>query len=542
MKKILLLSPCSAEKIERSYLGPTLGVVRLAGFLTKKGHDAEYFDPSLWIATGKSPSLEDKLRQKEWDFIGISCLDETLLTDIRHIHLANELCPCATLIVGGIEAQFNYQTILDKTPCNIVILGEGEIPLLKIIEGEPLHKIPGVAFKSNAEPLDQELFIEATTSINWEDVPYEAYWDYYVDKYGDRINDEKNREIHTVRVFSRNRCPIGCKFCSSTNQLTWGSGEKVPVISTTESSLIGVIKRIIAAHPRTKTIYLTDDDFCINKASVRRFCEKVVAEDFGDLTFMCFARVTDLDEKLLRIMKQANFRRLIIGVESFSQSVLDDMNKRCSVKQIHDALELCNRVGIKPHINIILTTPYSTLDDIETSIHNALWYISNDYVVCAVISSIRPLKGTEYFEVHSNYMTTIVDIPNSPYKIKMNEFIWAKNPVVREIQEEYWRKIDGEVERYSKSAGLRHKNTNDIARVSLLYMKKLISEARAKYNLQKAEIELPHGSNCTDIENSFADYLATRDKTKTLTDRKLSITADDLVTNKRVSCPRIIAL
>ena len=79
-----------------------------------------------------------------------------------------------------------------------------------------------------------------------------------------------------VRIFSRNRCPVGCKFCSSTNQITWGSGQKVPVISASEDTLIHNIKRIVEAHPRVRTVYLTDDDFCIVYRSVTKFCEKII--------------------------------------------------------------------------------------------------------------------------------------------------------------------------------------------------------------------------------------------------------------------------
>jgi len=507
MKRVLLIAPSSAESIERSYLGPNLGVVRLSGYLSLHGHHADYYDPSLKIATGDGPSIEDKFLEQEWDIIGFSCLDDTILSDIRNMYHAKELCPDALLVAGGIEAQFNYQTILDKTPARLVILGEGEIPLLEIANGTPLHEIPGLVLKNPSRALSQEQFEEATFAIDWENVPYETYWDHYVEKYGEDIDDLKDQEIHTARVFSRNRCPIGCKFCSSTHQLTWGAGVNVPVISTTEDSLISVVHRIQRAHPRVRTVYLTDDDFCIDKASVMRFCDKVGEEDFGNLTFMCFARASDLNLKLLQKMKAANFRRLIIGVESFSQSVLDDMNKHCSVQQIHEALHLCHEVGIKPHINVILTTPYSTLDDIEVSIDNALWYIERDYVYCAVMSAIRPLKGTNYYELHSDYETRLAEIEGTGYTLKIDDYIITDDPVSKEVQDIYWNGVEKEVDSYANKVGLKHKSTNDIAKISLLYMKRLIREARAKHGLQAMSRDLPVGCGKDEIEQIYQDYL-----------------------------------
>lgn len=512
---------------DKYFMSPPLGVIRLAGYLSAKGHQAEHFDPNLSIVTGIGVDLETKLREKPWDFIGFSVLDETLPTDIRNMYLSNKICPKAILLAGGIEAQFNYQTILDKTPCNIVIIGEGELPVSRIVNGDPLHEIPGVVFKNKAKPLSQELFNDATLSIPWEDLPYEDYWDHYIAKYGDKMTKINEQEIHTVRVFSRNRCPIGCKFCSSTNQLTWGSDGTVPVLSMTEDNLIDVVERIIKAHPRTKTIYLTDDDFVINKRSVMRFCEKVIERDFGDLTFMCFARASDLNKEVLDLMSRANFRRLIIGVESFSQPVLDDMNKRCDEQEIHDALALCNDVGIKPHINVILISPTVTLDDIEVSIDNALYYLYRDMVYCGVISAIRPLKGTEYFESYVDYQSQVVEVPGTPFKLKVDDMIWADDPLVRLCQEAYWNGIDNEVGRLVESAGIVHPTGNNVAEFSLMFMKKLIHDVRAKNGLQNRIVPLQDESYRKILDEKFEEYLDWRSKIVAIYPKE-----DDGVVNK----------
>ena len=200
--KILLVSPCSNKDIfDRSFMSPPLGVLRLAGFLSGRGHQAKYFDLNLQRVTAPNYGLEEVLVEDDWDIIGFSLLDETLLNDLEGIHLARKLQPNARLVAGGIEAQFNYQTVLDKTPCEIVILGEGEIPMMMIANGDPLHEIPGIAFKNNAKPLSAELFNEATNAIDWEDIPYEEYWDYYVNKYGSKLTDEIEEEINIGKPY-----------------------------------------------------------------------------------------------------------------------------------------------------------------------------------------------------------------------------------------------------------------------------------------------------------------------------------------------------
>ncbi len=512
-KSILLISPCSEEWMaEKYFMSPAPGVVRLAAYLNSCGFYAEWFDPNFSIVTKSGETLLDKLNERSWDFVGFSVLDETLPTDIENMYLVKELLPNCTLVVGGIEAQFNYQEILDKSPAKIVVTGEGELVLEMLMSGKPLHDIPGIIFKSFSKPLSQEKFNEATLSIPWEDIPYERYWDFYVKKYGTKITPTNIEEIHTVRVFSRNRCPIGCKFCSSTNQLTWGSGGKVPVLSVTEENVIHVVKRIIESHPRTKTVYLTDDDFAINKRSVIRFCELVIKENLHThVTFMCFARASDLDEEVVGWMKSANFRRLVIGVESFSQRLLDNMNKRCTEDQIHNGLKVLTSFGIKPHINLILIFPDSRIEDIESSVYWGLHYITEGTVFCGVIASIRPLKGTDYFEEYFNYNTEIRSLSNTGKKIKINSFIWADDPVVREVQIKYWENIDNEIAGYVENAGVVHSTGDNVSLVSLFFMKSLLDEIKLKHNIETS-VEQYSNIFTPVIKQKYESWIISRSK------------------------------
>ena len=482
--KILFTSPCSDSGMHNEFfMAPALGVLRLAGFLKSKGHYADYYNPNLFAATNTGATLEEKLQEHEWDIIGFSMLDETLVNDLGNIHLARRLCPNATLVAGGIEAQFNYQTILDKSPCQIVIIGEGEIPMLMLAENKPPHTIPGIVFKNDATPMTEELFNEATSAIEWEDIPYEKYWDVYVRMYGDRMNEERDKEIHTIRVFSRNRCPVMCKFCTSTNQLTWGSGMKVPVISASHDTLISVIKRVVKAHPRVKTIYLTDDDFCINKRDVIRFCQKISKMDFGDLTFMCFARVTDLTDEMLMWMKRANFRRLNIGVESFSQTVLAEMGKRCDAEQVHHGLRLLKKHGIRPFMNLILITPKTRIEDLELTIDQALAYTSDPFYNTGFAIAVIPQKGSAFYEEYCDFKSKVFELEGTPYHIRKDEMIWAEDPVVREIQSRYYDCAEVAMAQHVVKEKIVHKNATYTSVMRLRLLKSIIEQVRKEWGI-----------------------------------------------------------
>ena len=485
-KKILLIPPTSSAALGGySFAGPHLGVLRLTGFLNACGHQAECFDSNLRPIIGKGPSLEEKLKEKPWDIIGISVLDETLERDINNFYTAKKICPFAKLVAGGIEAQFNYQAVLDNSPCDIVVQGEGEIPLLMLAEGTQPGEIPGVIFKSRAKALDEELFNEATGAIEWENIDYETYWDYWKNFYQaqNQYTEMDDIEIHTVRVFARNRCPIGCKYCSSTGQLTAATGGAVPVISGTEENLVKVVERIIKAHPRTRTIYFTDDDFCINKRAAMRLADKLVERDFGDLTFMCYARITDITEELVVSLKKANFRLLYIGIESFSENVLDEIGKRCSIEQVHRGLKILKDHNLKPFFNIMLTTPGSKLADVRESVYWGLKYLEDDFYKCGVISAIEPLKGTEFAARNwdfKSHIVTIEDGENNHY-MRRDDLIWPEDPLVRLILERYLDGLEEETDRRAKEDNVIHKRNQNVAIYQLQFMERLLREICEEY-------------------------------------------------------------
>ncbi len=483
-KKILIISPNSMpDKADESYMCPPLGVVRLAAFLKKRGHDAEYYDINFNTYFGKGINFEEKLKEKEWDIIGFSTLMVTLIQDIENMYKAQKLCPNALLIAGGLEAQFNYQTILDKTPCKIVVIGEGEIPLLNIANEAPLDKIPGIVFKNYAVPMSTELFWEATQAIDWETIPYEEYWDSYANKYGEKFDKTKEYEIKAIRVFSRNRCPFECNFCSSTHQLTKASGKKaVPVLGITEGQLLEIIDRIVNAHPDVKTIYFTDDDFCVNPQKTISFCKEVAKRDYN-VEFLCFSRISDINEELLEWLKKAKFRQLNIGVESFSMNALQDINKKYTPEIIHKNLSLLKRYQMPTYFCIIPITPNSTLQDVEITVDNTIHYLADGFFKAGMTMAITPLKGTYFYEAYSDYLTKIEDIPNTDFKIKRELMIYVKDPIVRELQIRFYNEIDGVIDEKVKEHSIVHKVSINLVRIKLDYMKKLINEIKQKYNI-----------------------------------------------------------
>jgi radical SAM superfamily enzyme YgiQ (UPF0313 family) len=138
---------------EYTFLAPPLGVWRLCGVLRRAGHDARVFDPNCCEGS-TAAALRRVLADRRFDLIGVSTTGMTLRYDLALAHLAKRLQPEALLVAGGMEATFDPETLFRLSPFDLVVLGEGELPLLDLLAardaGLPERGVPGTAFPSDA--------------------------------------------------------------------------------------------------------------------------------------------------------------------------------------------------------------------------------------------------------------------------------------------------------------------------------------------------------------------------------------------------------
>jgi radical SAM superfamily enzyme YgiQ (UPF0313 family) len=486
-KKLLLITPTSDRLVGvTKWLSANLGIERLSGYLNANGHTAECYDTNLYKCTEDGPTLEDRFREGDWDIIGFSVLDDTKALDISNMYLAQKYCPNALLIAGGAAAQFDYQTVLDKSPCQIVVIGEGEKVVQQIADGESLENIKGIIFKSANVPLTPEEFLEATNALDYANVPYENYWDYYLELYrakGEEITPLISSQIHTIRVFSRNYCPIGCKFCSSTNILRASPTDTntIKVVDIVGDKLVDLLKKIVKAHPRVETIYFTDDDFCLQKGKLMDFLKLLIKENLP-LSFISFARITDLDDDVISHMAKANFRSLNVGIENFQQEILDEFSKKLKVERIDGVLELLKKHGIQPACSFILCSPKAKLQWVENTALRIKKELDNGTLEAGIMVTTQPLKGSYFYEEYTEFESDLIPVEGTDLTIKRDYFIKCLDPEVRELQYRYLFRWSDFID---KAASEGHLNAQMQSPQALALVLQLIDEIKKERGSKK---------------------------------------------------------
>jgi radical SAM superfamily enzyme YgiQ (UPF0313 family) len=170
---------------------------------------------------------------------------------------------------------------------------------------------------------------------------------------------------------------MGCTFCSSTNFLHEAQGSVASIARLDAEECIGMMQRIVSAHPRVRTIIFQDDIFVFTKdRRILPLCEAIIAaKDRGDLPralqFISTNRIDAMSQERLAAMRRAGFRVLGFGIESFSRNILREFNKAHIYDHIRPMLAAALDLGITPFLDIILSSPRATLADVAETLREA---------------------------------------------------------------------------------------------------------------------------------------------------------------------------
>lgn len=392
--RVLLIGPYDPHCGEYTFLAPPLGVWRLVGVLEAAGVTAKVFDPNC-CRLPPQRALELELMSGSWDIVGVSTTGMTLRYDLQLAHIVRRVLPSALIVAGGMEATFRPELMFELGPFDLVVLGEGERPLLELVKrlraGQPLGGIAGTAEKGAGgrvlqmpqQALEREELRDAIYATPYENMPYEQYWErleaaYRVGALPSKAAREAHlAEIRSVRLITLNYCPMGCTFCSATNFLHAAQGSVAPIARLEADECLHMIERIVATHPGARTIIFQDDIFAFTRdRRILPLCEGIVAAKRAGripqhLQFISTNRIDAMSEERLAAMRRAGFRVLGFGIESFSHKVLGEFNKAQIHRHIEPMLTAALATGVTPFLDLIVSSPRSSMEDVAVTLREA---------------------------------------------------------------------------------------------------------------------------------------------------------------------------
>jgi radical SAM superfamily enzyme YgiQ (UPF0313 family) len=310
----------------------------LIAVLKQHGHTVYFIDNYL-----KPSHVLDTnfLTRKKIDWVGIYantiCYQDTLDMFRRLQALREKGVWPGKIMVGGPHTSVGADDIPDFV--DHVVLGEGEVSIVKIVSGEETRRI---VVGEKVKDLDKLPFPA------WEEFIHRPY-------------DWTNQWVDDSPVYTFNTsrgCPFQCTFCSVNS--VWGRTYRYMSAERIVDDIGRMIKRY-----GLRTAYFREDHFTLNKKRTVEFCERLLDRGYG-IKWICESRVDQFDDpEYVELLGRAGCKALYIGVESGSPKLLEMLKKGERVEQFISAFDLAKKYGIKTYASLIVGVPGETEDDLK---------------------------------------------------------------------------------------------------------------------------------------------------------------------------------
>jgi|GEM_PF-343036 len=283
--------------------------------------------------------LIESIDWSEYSLVGTSTYTTSLASSLFILKMVKQKHPhLKTVMGGGVFADDlalgseNLDILIQEYPyVEHIILGEGELLLLKILEGD-FHEKRVISIAD----------LRGVT-LGVENVPIPDF------------SDLDNTVYHHLSIEGARSCPFQCSFCSETVQ--WGEYRKKPVNLFVEQVMS------LSQRYRNNTFFMGDS---LMNPYINQFAAGLIergANIFYDGYLRADKPVTN--HKFVKLWAESGLFRVRLGIESASARVLETMNKKTTPSIISDVLKTLAKTGIRPTTYWIVGFPGETEQDFQ---------------------------------------------------------------------------------------------------------------------------------------------------------------------------------
>ena len=342
--------------------------------------------------------IADVVNNTHPKYVGISYLTPLKCVVEKIAHQIKEIDRDIPVIAGSFHPTFVPDEVLQNRDIDFVVRGEGEIPLLHLIDelkkdSPNLDIVPGLSYRDK----DGQVKHNPAAGIiqDLDELPFPARdlvlncnYDFY--------------RLHSV--ITARGCPYTCSFCA--DRRLWGSKVRRRSVSNVIKEL-----KLLNDNYNVSCVDIVDGTFTYDRKYVRLFCKAIIQQQLN-IKWRCTARYDNLDADLIQLMKQANCNGLYFGLESGSDRVLKTMDKKIVVEKIIEVSKMVYESGIPSAASILLGLPDEGKQDIEDTL-KLMRKVKTDLLD---VNSYIPLPGTPLYDAMTEEEKISIDWRKVGYK------------------------------------------------------------------------------------------------------------------------------
>src|SRR3989339_366459 len=326
-----------------------LGIAYLHSYLEKDGYQVK----SLFLNNHEFSYCLKKIKITldvfKPDFVGLQILTPNRISSFDTVEYLHKNHPNIKIIIGGIHTTVLYESILKKYPYVIAVLGEGEITLSKLLneldKNQPdLNMIAGIAFANESNEI-----IKTTGRAlieNLDELPFPKHEEFITPK------------SHAACIITSRGCPFNCSFCCL---------DKISQRRVRKRSVKNIIDEILYIQkklPNIKSVWIHDDTFFIDNRRVIEFCNEIIKNNIK-LNFTCSGRLRPISEEMVKKMEEANFHKVLLGLESGNREILKKCKKGIAPEDAVNAFRIFADKKMAVLAFLIVGLPGETMETIK---------------------------------------------------------------------------------------------------------------------------------------------------------------------------------
>lgn len=390
MKSILFVIPWKASSINNSDYDFSQdperapeNIVALATYLKDKGARVEIADLNRILIASKGnvevclSQLKQQCLNFKPDVIGLSFFTARFqyAADITSYLRSIFTDKNPLIIAGGVHPTLLPTITYEHINFDALVIGEGELPLMSILQDEPLTQIKGVFLPNQDKPT------RADVIENIDNLPFPNWNLIDMSFYTQASNLISYTQLNRVMplTFSRG-CMYRCNFCAHSCFLSarCHSPEYFVEMMNLTSKQCGV-----------NSFLIQDSSIGNFKKEWSKVCELLISSG-AKYNWWANLRANQVDEDFLHLIKQAGCSKVFFGFESGSQRILEKMNKKITTEQCYYAAELCHKLDIPFYSSYIV----NYFGEEEEDLRSTEEMILQTRPIALAINKFSPIPGS----------------------------------------------------------------------------------------------------------------------------------------------------
>jgi len=130
------------------------------------------------------------------------------------------------------------------------------------------------------------------------------------------------------------------------------------------------------------------------------FCHGMIKRGYNKkISIDCNMRLGKaINFETMKLMKKANFRLILVGIESANQKTLDRVSKGEHIEEMIDNVKKMKKAGLFPHITIMFGYPWESEEDAKKTLELGKYLLIKNYAYTMQATVVIPYPGTPLFE------------------------------------------------------------------------------------------------------------------------------------------------